>query len=427
MYGTATNTGKGFFTHQDRQDFYLAGHPGNVWVIGKNEKGALWLAEKNGTVKTHAEAQAIVDAEVTAAQAVYDAMSDEQKSEPHNIRPGPITLPYAQEFIVTVYNTLKGLKIRYVSTDPSGAENGQVWYNSTSGNSRVAGIVSPAAWSSAPAPAVNKDSFSSGGTQTAAILSGAAGANPANSAKAEEYDGSSWTALTNMPAAYGYNISCGTVSDWSSMGGGYGPPSQNAVTTVYDWNGSGWTTGASMPTALIEAGVCGPGQQCLLTGGYAGGLLATTNERSGGSWTNTGNLNTARYIPALTGTKADSIASGGVGTPTYTNVVETYNGSSWTNSTSMPETRGYAGAAGSNSNDQFLFGGNTASVPPGTTVSIKWNGSSWSTDASLSSGKSGLGGFGSSTAALCGGSGNSPGASEEYNGASTGNESISTS
>ena len=28
MYGTAVNTGKGFFTHEDRQDFYLAGHPG---------------------------------------------------------------------------------------------------------------------------------------------------------------------------------------------------------------------------------------------------------------------------------------------------------------------------------------------------------------------------------------------------------------
>tara|TARA_R110000850_G_scaffold53877_2_gene128793 strand:+ start:205 stop:480 length:276 start_codon:yes stop_codon:yes gene_type:complete len=68
IYGTAVNTGKGFFTHQDRQDFYLAGHPGNVWVIGKNEKGALWLAAKNGVVKTHAEAQAIVDAEITAAQ-----------------------------------------------------------------------------------------------------------------------------------------------------------------------------------------------------------------------------------------------------------------------------------------------------------------------------------------------------------------------
>lgn len=425
MYGTATNTGKGFFTHQDRQDFYLAGHPGNVWVIGKNEKGALWLAEKNGTVKTHAEAQAIVDAEVTAAQAVYDAMSDEQKSEPHNIRPGPITLPYAQEFIVTVYNTLKGLKIRYVSTDPSGAENGQVWYNSTSGNSRVAGILAPAAWSSAPAPAVNKSSFSSGGTQTAAILSGAAGANPANSAKAEEYNGSSWTALTNMPAAYGYNVGCGTVSDFASMGGGY--PSY--VSTVFDWNGSGWTTGASLPAATIEAGACGPGQQALFVGGYGGGgNLATTHERSGGSWTTTNNLNTGRYIAATTGTKADAIASGGVvypSSPAYKDFVETYNGSSWTAETALPSTRGYSGSAGSSSNDQFIFGGT-----PGTgslSNSFKYNGSSWTADASLATARNGLGGFGSSTAALCAANYPSPSASEEYNGASIGNESISTS
>ena len=314
---------------------------------------------------------------------------------------------------MTTFKEIKGTLIKSLSSDPSPAATGEMWYNSTS--QTLKGVVLSGAWSSAPAPGVNATSFSSGGTQTAAILSGAAGANPANSAKAEEYDGSSWTALTNMPAAYGYNISCGTVSDWSSMGGGYGPPSQNAVTTVYDWNGSGWTTGASMPTALIEAGVCGPGQQCLLTGGYGGGLLATTNERDGSSWTNTGNLNVARYIPAVTGTKADAIASGGVGTPTYTNVVESYNGSSWTAITALPSTRGYSGAAGSSSNDQFLFGGGTPSAPSGTAGSIKWDGSSWSTDASLSSGKSGLGGFGSSTAALCGGSGNSPGASEEYN------------
>ena len=55
IYGTATNTGKGFFTAQDRRDFFLRGYEGhdgsnhvNVWVIGANEKGALWLAEKNG-------------------------------------------------------------------------------------------------------------------------------------------------------------------------------------------------------------------------------------------------------------------------------------------------------------------------------------------------------------------------------------------
>ena len=93
MYGTATNTGKGFFTREDRLNFFLRGYPEDVWVIGNNEKGALWLAEKNGVEKTKAEAQAIVDAEVTAAQEAWDAQSDEQKAESNNPRPTAITLP----------------------------------------------------------------------------------------------------------------------------------------------------------------------------------------------------------------------------------------------------------------------------------------------------------------------------------------------
>ena len=91
MYGTATNTGKGFFTHQDRQNFYLSGQPANVWVVGNNEKGALWLASKNGVEKTKTEAQALVTAEVTAAQEAWDALSDEAKAR--NDRPSQITLP----------------------------------------------------------------------------------------------------------------------------------------------------------------------------------------------------------------------------------------------------------------------------------------------------------------------------------------------
>ena len=94
IYGTATNTGKGFFTHQDIQNFYLSGHPADVWVVGNNEKGALWLAEKNGVEKTKSEAQALVTAEVTAAQEAWDLLSDEQKAtRPGNNRPTDITLP----------------------------------------------------------------------------------------------------------------------------------------------------------------------------------------------------------------------------------------------------------------------------------------------------------------------------------------------
>ena len=91
IYGTATNTGKGFFTHEDRQNFYLTGHPADVWVVGNNEKGALWLAEKNGVEKTKTEAQALVTAEVTAAQEAWDALSDEAKTI--SSRPTDITLP----------------------------------------------------------------------------------------------------------------------------------------------------------------------------------------------------------------------------------------------------------------------------------------------------------------------------------------------
>jgi hypothetical protein len=92
IYGVATNTGKGFFTVQDRQKFFLRGYPANVWMIGNNVDGAMWLAEKNGVEKTKAEAQALIDAEVQAAQAAWDALPAEQKTD-MNPRPSDVTLP----------------------------------------------------------------------------------------------------------------------------------------------------------------------------------------------------------------------------------------------------------------------------------------------------------------------------------------------
>jgi len=91
IYGTATNTGKGFFTKEDRRNFFLRGYSAEVWVVGNNEKGALWLADKNGVEKTKAEAQALVTTEVEADQAAWDAKSEEDRG---NIdRPPQVTLP----------------------------------------------------------------------------------------------------------------------------------------------------------------------------------------------------------------------------------------------------------------------------------------------------------------------------------------------
>ena len=91
LYGVAENTGKRFFTAEDRRNFFLRGYPANVWVVGNNPKGALWVADK-GVFKTKSEAQALVTAEVQAAQTAWDALSDEEKAESPG-RPTDITLP----------------------------------------------------------------------------------------------------------------------------------------------------------------------------------------------------------------------------------------------------------------------------------------------------------------------------------------------
>jgi hypothetical protein len=92
IYGVAENTGKGFFTAEDRRAFFLRGYPANVWMVGNNVDGAMWLAEKNGVEKTKSEAQALIDAEVQASQAAWDAQTDEEKAMSPG-RPADVILP----------------------------------------------------------------------------------------------------------------------------------------------------------------------------------------------------------------------------------------------------------------------------------------------------------------------------------------------
>ena len=90
-YCTATNWGKGFFTHDDRNTFYLSGHPGDVWVVGNNTAGISWINRVEGTAKVKADAQAIVDGEIETAQATFDALSAEDQA--HTLRPEKYILP----------------------------------------------------------------------------------------------------------------------------------------------------------------------------------------------------------------------------------------------------------------------------------------------------------------------------------------------
>ena len=105
IYGTANNTWKGFFTHEDRLNFFLRGYTGHdgsnyvdTWVIGNNEKGALWWAEKGGTEKTKSEAQALVKASDDLARTAWDndnvsGESADEKIARIGAKPGFITIP----------------------------------------------------------------------------------------------------------------------------------------------------------------------------------------------------------------------------------------------------------------------------------------------------------------------------------------------
>ena len=93
-YCTATNTGKGFITHHDRNMFNIEGHIGNVWVVENNNHGISWINRVDGTAKLKADAQAIVDGLIEEQQTAWDALPEAEKAPtvPEHTRPEKYTL-----------------------------------------------------------------------------------------------------------------------------------------------------------------------------------------------------------------------------------------------------------------------------------------------------------------------------------------------
>lgn len=98
QYCVAENWGKGFIDHVESIKISFSSFPGNVWQVPAYNKHAnLWIAKVGGIVKTLAEAQAIVTAEVTAAQNAWDANTVEGETAEQKVarlgdRPADITL-----------------------------------------------------------------------------------------------------------------------------------------------------------------------------------------------------------------------------------------------------------------------------------------------------------------------------------------------
>ena len=157
------------------------------------------------------------------------------------------------------YNTIRGLRVKYLSADPAGAEEGQVWYNSTTGNLRVNGILSDAFSAGGNTSVARSQAGGSAGVQTAAIIF-SGNAIP----QTEAYNGSSWTGGGAVSAAR-YGGSSGGTSTAAFFGGGSVPGGMDHLVAAMVME-AGWSGGGTMNVARKYFAGCGT-----LTAGLAGG------------------------------------------------------------------------------------------------------------------------------------------------------------
>jgi len=305
------------------------------------------------------------------------------------------------------YKEIKGFQVQTRSEDPTP-------YAQALADNPYAG-----AWASGGNMNTARMAMASNGTQTAAIASGGrnnwSSPNFTYNALTEQYNGSSWTEVADLNTARSFTGSGGTSSGQIIAGGSQTTALFTDETNLVEtWNGSAWSETTEINTARNALGGDGASSSAtLVVGGKVPPHSPTSatdtdvvESWNGSAWTETGDLNTGRYGMAASGTYTAMIASGGQTNPppSQVNNVETWNGSSWTEVAEI-STRVFLAGSGT-STSQLVFGGSDPGGP-GVTTTESWNGSSWTTVNSLATARQMLGGDGASnTSAIAfGGSG----------------------
>ena len=301
------------------------------------------------------------------------------------------------------YESIHGTRVKYLTSDPTldSSYEGQVWYNSTSGTNK--GLVQIKATSSGGNMATARFGSAAGGAgpQSASIFFGGATNTPGTSitAASEEYFGFSWFTTANLNTARYYLSGFGTQSAAVAAGG--------FVTTnkseVEEYNGSSWSEVNDIPTAGRSQGAAGTLTAGLIFGA-ANSPQVKTFEYDGTNWTAGGDLNTGRKYMAGTGTQTAALAAGGsFGLPVQSNDTEEYDGSSWTSVNNFNTARRALTGFGIQTSSAIGGGTNGSSNQTGIE---EYDGTNWTTSpATLSTARRYLSGFGTSLNAgvFCGG------------------------
>ena len=99
-----------------------------------------------------------------------------------------------------------------------------------------------------------------------------------------------------------------------------------------------WNQGAGSQTAALCAGG--------VTTATASPVVGNTEEYDGSSWSEVTNMVTGRYNGGSGGTQTAAYVTGGSPAPSYTNATEEYDGTNWTSGGNLPVSKGYFGGGG---------------------------------------------------------------------------------
>ena len=271
-------------------------------------------------------------------------------------------------------------------------------------------VITAAAWASGGAlPSASMRGAAGAGTQTAGLIAGGyTTGTPGATTEAYLYDGSTWTATGDVPAAREGSAGCGTQTAAFAIGGKV--PGDAAKAETYIFGGSSWTAAPSLPTATGAMAAFGTTSAAAAAGGSStfgpANAVNASYEYNGSSWTAGENMNTARNNLTGFGTQTAGAVNNGYipGGSGYSAATEEYDGTDWTTGNAMLVASSGCRASGASQTDAILFSGRSA-ANNGEQRTFGYDGTTWSSRPSLANNhyQSGGAGTSSTTTFLAGG------------------------
>mgnify|MGYP003149612912 CR=1 FL=1 len=302
------------------------------------------------------------------------------------------------------FSTIKGFNVQVLSADPPAPGEGQVWYNTTTGTLKGYGQIGTGAWSAGGTVPASYYGGSYSGTQTAGIVAGGA---PGGAVEAYDYNGSAWTEAGDLNQGRTYTVPTGIGTQTSAqvMGG-----EEGYLNDTEQYNGTAWTQVNDMANSFQSRGGSGTQTAALATCGVPG-YSALVESWDGTNWSTGTAAPFAQGYGAGGGTQTSALIAGsspGIGT------ADTWNGSAWTEITSLNSGRHNMSRAITSDSSALIAAGEPQPAGRGVLTEI-WDGSTWTEAGDLATAGNKRPGNGTTMAAIVAGN-EAPnnGASEEW-------------